>query len=222
MFLFVGFLTQTTGMKYTSASNSAFITGTNIVLLPFAQILLIKTRPKFENILGIIIVVIGLYFLTNIDSDKINTGDLLTVFCAVSFAFYIVLLDKFSAKVDTNALIYGQFLTTTALALIAALFIEEPLFGRIEFVLNYILVISLIFNALFNTFLGLFLSTRYQKFTTPVRAGLIYNMEQIFAVIFAYIILSEIMTTVQIIGAAIMIFGVIVSEFYYLLKAKFS
>jgi len=222
LFLFIGFLTQTTGMKYTTASNSAFITGTNIVLLPFVQILLIKTKPKFENIIGIIIVVIGLYFLTNLESDKINTGDLLTVFCAVSFAFYIVLLDKFSAKVDTNALIYGQFITTAALSLLASLFIEEPLFGKIEFVLNNVLVISLVFNALFNTFLGLFLSTRYQKYTTPVRAGLIYNMEQIFAVIFAYIILSEKMTTSQIGGALIMILGILTSEFYYLIREKIS
>jgi drug/metabolite transporter (DMT)-like permease len=222
LFLFVGFLTQTTGMKYTTASNSAFITGTNIVLLPFAQILLIKTRPKFENVLGIIIVVIGLYFLTNIESDKINTGDLLTIFCAVSFAFYIVLLDKFSARVDTNALIFGQFVATTILSLMAVLFFEDALFGKTAFTLNYILIGSLIFNSIFNTFLGLFLSTRYQKFTTPVRAGLIYNMEQIFAVIFAYIILSEKMTSIQIIGAGIMIFGVIVSEFYYVIKAKIA
>lgn len=222
LFLFVGFLTQTTGMKYTTASNSAFITGTNIVLLPFAQILLIKTKPKFENILGIIIVVIGLYFLTNLESDKINTGDLLTVICAVSFAFYIVLLDKFSAKVDTNALIYGQFIATTVLSLLSVIFFEEAFFGKTVMTFNYILIGSLIFNSFFNTFLGLFLSTRYQKFTTPVRAGLIYNMEQIFAVIFAYIILSEKMTGIQIFGAGIMIFGVIVSEFYYVIKAKFA
>lgn len=222
LFLFIGFLTQTTGMKYTTASSSAFITGTNIVLLPFAQILLIKTKPKFENILGIIIVVIGLYFLTNLESDKINTGDLLTVFCAASFAFYIVLLDKFSSKVDTYALIYGQFITTAALSLLASLFLEEPLFGKIEFVLNNVLIISLIFNALFNTFLGLFLSTRYQKYTTPVRAGLIYNMEQIFAVIFAYIILSEKMTIFQIGGALIMIVGILTSEFFYLIREKLT
>jgi drug/metabolite transporter (DMT)-like permease len=192
------------------------------VLLPFAQILIIKTRPKFENVLGIIIVVIGLYFLTNLKKDEVNLGDLLTVFCAVSFAFYIVLLDKFSKKTDTDALIFGQFLTTAVLALFFVIFFENYFFGNIPFVLNLTLIGSLIFNSIFNTFLGLFLSTRYQKFTTPVRAGLIYNMEQIFAVIFAYFILSEMMTGMQVLGALIMIFGVVISEFYYLIFRKTS
>lgn len=216
IFLFIGFLMQTAGLKYTTASNSAFITGTNIVLLPFTQILIIKTKPKFENILGIIIVVIGLYFLTNIKSETINIGDLLTILCAISFAFYIVLLDKFSGKADTNALIFGQFLATTILSLISVLSVEKFFFGDVTFTLNSTLIWSLIYNAIFNTFIGLLLSTRYQKFTTPVRAGLIYNLEQIFAVIASFFILNELMTKMQLTGAAIMLIGVMVSEFYFM------
>jgi drug/metabolite transporter (DMT)-like permease len=220
IFLFIGFITQTTGLKYTTASNSAFITGTNIVLLPFAQILILKTKPKFENILGIAIVTIGLYFLTNIKGTETNIGDLITIFCAISFAFYIVYLDKFSVRSDTNALIYGQFIATTFLSLLSVLFFENYFFGDIKFVLSNTLIGSLIYNAIFNTFIGLLLSTRYQKFTTPVRAGLIYNMEQFFAVITAYFILNELMTGTQLFGAGIMIIGVIVSEFYYLIFRK--
>lgn len=214
LFLSIGFITQTTGLKYTTASNSAFITGTNIVLLPFAQILIIKSRPKMENIIGIIIVVLGLYFLTDIQKEHINTGDLLTVFCAISFAFYIVYLDKFSEKIDTDALIFGQFLATTIISLFCVIFLENIFFAEVKFTLSNELIGSLVYNAVFNTFLGLFLSTRYQKFTTPVRAGLIYNMEQIFAVITSYFILSELMSGRQVIGAGIMIFGVLISEFY--------
>lgn len=214
LFLSIGFITQTTGLKYTTASNSAFITGTNIVLLPFAQILIIKSRPKMENIIGIIIVVLGLYFLTDMQKEHINTGDLLTVFCAISFAFYIVYLDKFSEKIDTDALIFGQFLATTIISLFCVIFLENIFFAEVKFTLSNELIGSLVYNAVFNTFLGLFLSTRYQKFTTPVRAGLIYNMEQIFAVITSYFILSELMSGRQVIGAGIMIFGVLISEFY--------
>ena len=59
--LFFGYTTQTIGLKYSSASNTAFITGTNIVFLPFLQMLVVKTKPGKENIIGIIIVLIGLY-----------------------------------------------------------------------------------------------------------------------------------------------------------------
>jgi uncharacterized membrane protein len=43
-------------------------------------------------------------------------------------------------------------------------------------------------------------------------------MEQIFAVFFAYIFISEIMNLKQVIGALIMIFGVLTSEFYSIIK----
>ena len=64
VFLFAGFLAQTIGLKYTTASKSAFITGTNIALLPFVQMLIIRTKPNLGNVIGIIIVLFGLYFLT--------------------------------------------------------------------------------------------------------------------------------------------------------------
>lgn len=220
IFLFIAFLTQTTGLRYTTASNSAFITGTNIVLIPFIQILIIKSKPKMENIIGIFIVVLGLYFLTNIKSDEVNIGDVLTIFCAISCAIYIVLLDKYSEKTDTNALIFGQFLITTILTLFFVIFLEDSFFDNMKITWNASLIGTLIFTALFNTFLGLFLSTKYQKFTLPVRAGLIYNMEQVFAVISAYFILNEIFTAIQFVGAVIIIMGVIISEFYSVILEK--
>ena len=73
-------------------------------------------------------------------------------------------------------------------------------------------------NSIFANYIGLIISFKYQKDTTPVRAGLIYNMEQIFAVFFAYIFISEIMTLKQVIGALIMIFGLLISEFYSIIK----
>lgn len=210
----MGFLSQTTGLKYTTASNSAFITGANIVLIPFTQLLLIRKRPKAENVAGIIIVLIGLFFLSDISSMNLNFGDGLTIICAVSFAFYIVLVDKYSEHTDTKALIYGQFIMSTVLSLVFTIIFEGFIYRDIKFDLSRDVILSLLFTSLFNTFLGLYLSTTYQKFTTPVRAGLIFNMEQVFAVISAYFILNELLGFRQAIGAVIMIFGLVVSEFY--------
>lgn len=214
IFIFFGFLTQTSGLKYTSASNSAFITGTNIVILPFVQILILKSKPRFENVLGIIVVMLGLYFLTNMHGDALNIGDLITMLCAVSFAFYIVYLDKFSQKYDLNALVFGQFAATLVLSLLSVIFIEKYFFEDLTITVNNTLIGSLIFNAVFNTLLGIYLSNKFQRFTTPVRAGLIYNLEQVFAVISAYFILSEMMSGTQMLGAGIMIIGVLISELY--------
>lgn len=214
VFLYIGFITQTIGLKYTSAGNSAFITGTNIILIPFIQILLVKTKPKVENIVGIIIVVIGLSFLTDIKNADFNFGDFITLFCAASFAIYIVLLDKYYKSTGYFELIYGQFISVAFLSLLGMIFIEYMMYDEVYFELNYESAFTLIFTSLFATLLGLYIVIKYQKYTTPVRAGLIYNMEQIFAVIFAYIIINELLSFNQVIGAVIMFTGLLISEFY--------
>jgi len=214
IFLFIAYLTQTIGLKYTSAGNSAFITGTNIVLIPFVQIIIVKTKPKIGNVFGIIFVLIGLYFLTELKDAKLNFGDFLTIFCAIAVAVYIVLLDKFYKKTGYFELIFGQFITMVILSFLGTFFVEHLIYNEYHVVLNFESTSSLIITALLATLIGLYFSTKYQKFTTPVRAGLIYNMEPIFAVIFAYFILNELMSFYQLIGAAIMLSGLIISEFF--------
>lgn len=219
-FLFVGFLTQTIGLMYTSSANSAFITGTNLLLIPFVQVLIVKLKPKFENIIGIIIVMIGIYILSDIQNTNLNFGDFITMICSVAFAFHIVYLDKYSHISDTMPLIYGQYLAMTVLSFFSMLFIEHFWLGQMKFEYNHFLIFSIVFNGIFSTFIALFLAMRFQKYTTPVRAGLIYNMEQVFAVIFAFFLISEILSKNQIIGAVIILCGLLFSEFYSEIKKR--
>jgi drug/metabolite transporter (DMT)-like permease len=213
IYLFIGFYTQTAGLKYTTASKSAFITGTNIVLLPFVQMIIIKSKPNFGNVLGIILVLLGLYFLTEIRETKINFGDVITLLCAVAFAFHIVYLDKYSRTSGHLFIIYGQYISMVVLSFLAMIFFEV-IPGNFYFRINAYSVSITFFTAVFSTLFALFLMMKYQKHVTPVRAGLIYNMEQVTAVISAYFILSEIMSVNQIAGAVIMTIGLIISEIF--------
>jgi drug/metabolite transporter (DMT)-like permease len=213
IFLFTGFLTQTIGLKYTTASNSAFITGTNILLIPFAQILITRKYPKIENVIGIIIAFAGMYYLTGIEDMKINTGDFFTLLCAVSFAFQIVMLDYFSRTADYLSLIFGQFIAMSVFSLVTTIVFEITVSNELIFIPNYTLIFVILFNTVFSTLIALFLSSKYQRYTTPVKAGLIYNSEVVFAIIFAYMILNEVLTGKQITGAVLILAGVIISEF---------
>jgi drug/metabolite transporter (DMT)-like permease len=213
IYLFIGFYSQTLGLKYTTASKSAFITGTNIVLLPFVQMFIIKSKPNFGNILGIILVLLGLYFLTEIRDTKINFGDLITLVCAVAFSFHIVYLDKYSRKSDHLAIVYGQYISMALLSFFAMMFFEV-IPGNFLFRLNTYSISITLFTSIFSTLFAFYFIMKYQKHVTPIRAGLIYNMEQVTAVISAYFILSEIMSFNQIAGAVIMTIGLIISEIF--------
>ena len=221
IFLYFGFVSQTIGLKYTTAANSAFITGINIILIPFAQILILKTKPRFENILGIAVAIAGLYFLAEIKEAKINLGDLITLVCSISFAFYIVLLSKYLETTDYLVLVFAQFTVMVVLTLISTFVFEVYIFKDFFLNITPTLITTTIFTAVFSTLLGIFLSIKYQKYVDPVRAGLIYNMEQVFAVIFAFILLGEILNLNQVIGASLLFTGVIVSEFYEKIKSVF-
>jgi len=211
--LFLGFISQTTGMKYTTASNSAFITGTNVLLVPFALYFISGRKPKIQNLIGILIVTVGLYYLTGIGVSGLNYGDFITIFCTFSFALHIVLLDKYSKITDIIHLVFGQFLAMAVLSfvymIIAEYWINDNLMMR--FTTNSTALV--LFLSLFGTLLVFFLMTKFQGMTNPIKASIIYNMEQVFATFFAFFLLDERLTFTQIIGALIMICGLVISEF---------
>lgn len=207
------------GLVYTSASTSAFITGAYIVLLPFIQYFVIRKLPTKINILAILIVTSGMVLLTGVHELKGNIGDLLTLVCAAAFAVHIVYIDYFTndKKADFHALVFGQFTGAAVLCLISTFIFEWS--DDFLFKPTTLSTTSLLVNSIFSTFMGIFLINKYQKYTTPVRAGLIYSMEQVFAVIFSFILLNELLSFTQIIGVIIMFTGFLLTE---LIKPKQS
>ncbi len=222
IFLFLGFTFQTLGLKFTSASKSAFITGTSLIFIPFAQYIILKSKPKAENIFGAVIVMAGLYILSEAFITVANKGDVLTLLCAGSFAVHIVFLDKYSRHINFYCLVFGQFLAMAVLSLVFVLVTEVYIYHDIFFIPNVKLILAVIYSSLFSTLISIILMTKYQQETTPLRAGIIYNMESLFAVFFAFIILGEILNLSQILGAGIMLAGLFISEFYPYIKCKIS
>ena len=200
-------------MKYTTASNSAFITGTNVLLVPFALFFISGRKPKLQNLIGIIIVTIGLYFLTGIGVSGLNYGDFITLFCTVSFALHIVLLDKYSKITDIIHLVFGQFLAMAVLSFVYMIIAEYLVYDNLKMNFTSSSISLILFLSLFGTLLVFFLMTKFQGMTNPIKASIIYNMEQVFATFFAFFLLDERLTFTQIIGALIMIIGLVISEF---------
>ncbi|MBK8380964.1 MAG: DMT family transporter [Ignavibacteria bacterium] len=222
LFLFAGFAFQTIGLKYTSASKSAFITGISLIIIPFAQYMILKKKPKTENIAGVIIVMAGLYILTDAYFKTPGIGDVLTLFCAVFFAFHVVYLDKYSGMTGYIYLLFGQFLTMVVLNFLFMMFYEVILTDSVFIDVNSFLLVSLLYTSLFSTLICIVLMTKYQSETTPVRAGIIYSMESVFATVFSYFLLNEIFNNNQIAGIIIMLAGLFISEFYSYFKLKFK
>jgi drug/metabolite transporter (DMT)-like permease len=79
-------------------------------------------------------------------------------------------------------------------------------------VLNRTLVGSLVVTTLFSTLGGLILQNRYQGYTTPTRAALIFSAEPVFASVCSWIVLREVLSPVSMVGALLILSAVLVTE----------
>lgn len=216
-FLFAGFAFQTLGLKYTTASKSGFITGMLVIFTPVAQLIIERKPPKIGNLIGIFLVTLGLLFLTSSESSigsfvyslgkNFTIGDFLTLLCAIMFALYIVYLDIYSRLHPTSALVLVQLATTSIFSFLIASLFEEI---RLNF--SFQLLFALIYTSLLATIFATYIQTEYQKFTTPTRAAVIFTMEPVFAGIIAWIFLNERFSNFALLGSALMLGGLLISE----------
>ena len=213
-FLLTGFIAQTIGLQYTTASKSAFFTGFLTILTPVFQFLFYRWKHSttaraitLGNILGVVLATVGLYMLTSPKGSAFNGGDLLSVLCAVLFACYIVYLDSLTGEPAKVQLTFIQFGFCAVGAGIAGL-----LFEHLQIIWSTGFVISLGYLTLFATIITMMIQTRYQGDTTPTRAALIFAMEPVIAGILAYLIRGEVIGVVGVIGGCVIVFGLLTSE----------
>lgn len=228
--MFLGFATQTIGLKFTYATKSGFLTGTAVIMIPFLQLLIEKKWPGKGTLIGAVIVLIGILFLAS-GGDSVfsfiedlggnfNIGDFFTLICAVSFAFYVIYLDIFSKKIDFMILLFMQILMCVIWGLITSFLFAglslEPI--RVEFTGN--LLMGLAYTAIIATLITTALQTKYQKGVTPAQAGIIYSFEPIFAAIAAFFLLNEKLTNFGLIGCVLIFLGLVFSESFDTIKER--
>lgn len=222
--LFIGFAVQTIGLKYTSATKSGFFTGTTVIMIPILQTIIEKRIPTKGVILGSILVMIGIAFLSsggnsifslfNDIATNFNLGDGLTLVCACFFAIYIIYLDVETVKHEFGVLLFLQIITTAILAILFSLIFSGINLEHFKIDLTNNLIGGILYTSIFATLITTALQTKYQKDVTPSKAGIIFSFEPIFAAIFAFFILGEKITNFGYFGAALIMLGLFISELY--------
>ncbi|HJT21921.1 MAG TPA: DMT family transporter [Nitrospira sp.] len=109
IFLFFGYTLQTAGLRYTGASNSAFLTALYVIFVP-----LMLRRFGWRSMLATAIATAGLWLLVK-PSATMNLGDAMTIGCALAFAGHIVCLEQFTRRFDAPSLLLWQMIAMTIL-----------------------------------------------------------------------------------------------------------
>ncbi|WP_432408194.1 DMT family transporter [Wukongibacter sp. M2B1] len=205
--LFTAYAFQTVGLNYTTASKSAFITGFSVVLVPVISALFLKKVPERAAVIGAVMALFGLGFLTLNGSLALNIGDLLTLCSTFAFAMHIITVGKYTASVDSISLAIVQIGTVGILSLIMTLTTETLVIPKGSDVWINLVILSLVCTS------GAFIvQNTAQKYTSATHTALIYTGEPVFAAIFAYFISREVLTPRGLFGAVLILTGMLVAE----------
>lgn len=207
MFLFVGFALQTVGLHYTTASKAGFITSLCVVAVPFLAWALLRQVPSPLASLGVVVATAGLALLSFKDDWTLGSGDVLMLVCAIAMAVQVVLVGKYAPHVDFVALATLQILMVAVASGACALALE-----RVPASLSVDAVMAIAFTGIAATALVNLVQCRAQAFTTPMRAGLIYSLQPVFAGLFAWWWAGETLTSRAVLGCALILLGMLLAQ----------
>ena len=205
--LFAGFALQIIGLQYTTPSKNAFLTALNVVIVPFIAFVILKKKVGMKGIIGAIMSVIGVALLSLNGNLTLSLGDGLTLLCAVGFAFQIFFTGEFVKKYPASVLNMVQMITAFVLSAVSLV-----LFGETDFQVTTQGWLSVLYLGVISTTVCYLLQTACQKYVDEIREAIVLSMESVFGTIFSIIILHEVITLRMVIGCAIILAAVIISN----------
>lgn len=204
--LFTAAALQQAGIQYTTAGNAGFITTLSVVIVPFVLLVGWRERPRWLEVVAVILAGVGAYLLSTGGSFEVRKGDALELAGALFWSLHFVVLGKFAVRFASIQFAVGQFLVAGLLNLMVGVFFERLM-------LNPVLVGAVVYTAVFSVGIGYTLQVWGQRYTPPTDAALILSLEAVFALLSGWLFLSETLTVIQITGCALILGGVLLTQF---------
>ena len=200
------YIPQTIGLKYTTASNSGFITGLFVAFVPLFLWTIFKRRPTRWEVIASGVSLVGLWILTGGMTDM-NLGDMLTLITAMMYALHVLFSDKYmKERVDPYVISCQQFLIVGILSLATGLVFDLP-FG----IKSTAALWTVLFLALFPTLMAFLIQMLAQRITAPMKVSLIFALEPVFAALFAWTLGGEQFVTHRAIGGLLIFAALVLS-----------
>jgi drug/metabolite transporter (DMT)-like permease len=215
IFLGTSYLTQTVGLKYTSAANSGFITGLFVIFVPLFLLIFLRRPLSRAQWASCGVAVLGLWLLTG-GGVGFNLGDGLTVLTAMAYAAQLLAADRFS-RTDANPLVlaFHQFWITGLGSLALSLLLARPLAVRTDHALWAILLLTL-----FPTLSAFVIQLFAQRHVPAMTATMIFLLEPVFAALFAWTAGGERFSAVPAAGGALIVAAMVWTEWAKQRKAE--
>ncbi len=197
---------QQFGLREASEGKAAFVTALYIVLVPILGLFLHR-RATLLNWLGVVIAAVGLYLLCAMGETGFGVSDILLLLCALMFSVQIMLVDRFSPKVDGVRLSCIQFLVVGILNLPLMFLLETPSWAGVQNHLGELLYLGLLSSGVAYT-----LQIIAQKDTEPTTASLLMSLESVFGALAGWLIAGHAMGGYEILGCVLMFAAIVLAQ----------
>jgi drug/metabolite transporter (DMT)-like permease len=206
--LFLGMASQQAGLVTTSVTNSGFLTGLYLIIVPILGVALYREWPHWVVWPSAITALFGIFLLSGGQLDRLVIGDWFTILCAFFWALQILFINRYTNKTGrpvTQAVM--QFAVSAMLGFICALLFETLDWGAVILAAGDIL-----FAGVFAGGIAFTMQSIGQRHTTAAKAAIILSSEALFAALFDALINETRISGLPLIGCALIFAAMLTVE----------
>ena len=193
------------GITMTQATKASFLTATNIVIMPFLYLLFCHVKPRLWSLVAAVLAFTGVGFLSLTNGfGTFAVGDALLLADALTYGLNSIAVATLAGEDSRVEISFYQFLTTTVVMGVLALFQG--------FSSSYTApaVAALIYQAGLPTVVCFIFKNMAIRYMDPVRCTMILSTESIFCAIVSRVLLRDVLTPRMLLGIMLIISGVLV------------
>ena len=211
VFLTIAYITQTIGIMYTTPAKNSFITGLNVVIVPFLVWMIYRKSPGKKAYISAIIAFFGMGLLSLNFSEALwlSYGDVMTLLCAVFFAAHITSVGFFANKTDALVVASIQILFTGIVCLAISLVLEVQ-----PNVMSWSpgIWMGMFYSTFLSTLAAFLIQNLAQKNTPSSHAAIILSLEAVFGALASAVFYGEILSLKMIIGCVLIFSAILANE----------
>lgn len=206
--LTLGINLQQVGLMFTSVTNSGFITGLYVIVVPLLG-LAIGQKTGTGTWLGAVLAVLGMALLSIDENFQVASGDWIQLAGAFVWGVHVLLVSFFVGRHDAIRLAFLQFVTCAVVSLVLAAIFEQSSLNSI-----WLAAPALIYGGMFAVGVGYTLQVVAQKHAIASHAAIILSLEAVFAAIAGAWLLDESLDLRGYLGCALMFGGMLIAQLW--------
>lgn len=198
-----------------SEARGGFLTALYVIIVPLLS-LFFRRRVKLPVWIAVAVATVGIYLLSLSGGiENVYLGDVLMFFCAISFSFHILAVDRYGEAVGGTFLSMLQFLVCGILSLLLSLCFETVVWEHVLAAAPQILYLGIMSSGIAYT-----LQIYGQAYAEPAVASLTMSLESVFAAIGGWLISGNTLTQREFLGCALVFIAIVLAQLPQLLDRR--